>query len=259
MATAARVWRGVTRILDRSAVRRWARVADKADDLDLDTLKGLRDRAWALRRRIDRVLHVAEGRMQLPRIGHDAIARPLHCDWAYRPELWRGPLTPPGIAAIETNTRIGDEASLFHDCRISEITFRQVRNTRADDVAPFGARIDVFAFDGSFLSLVLDLPPDAVAGLKRRHLMRLALTLETEKPLEVFGRLNIRHGPNTEQLVREFPMDATEMFVEFDLGYSELNEKRIERIWLDLIFEDPGMNQIMIRDLTVTRRPRAEI
>ncbi|MEM9031607.1 MAG: DUF6478 family protein, partial [Pseudomonadota bacterium] len=187
------------------------------------------------------------------------IAKPLHCDWAYRPELWRGPLSPPGQAGIKTNTRVGAEASLFHDCRISEITLRQVRNTRADDLAPYGVRMDVFQFDGSFLSLAIDLPPEGVLGLKKRHMIRLALAVETEKPLEVFGRLNVRHGPNTEQFVREFPMDAPEMYVEFDLAYSDLNENRIERMWLDLIMEGPEMNQILVRDLTFTRRPRAEI
>lgn len=259
MAVAVRVWRGMTRVLDRSVLRRWSRAADRAEGLDLDSLQSLRTRAWALRRRLDRLLHVAEGRLALPRIGQDTIARPLHADWVYRPQLWRGPISPPGFAAVETKTRIGDEASIFHDCRLSELTFRQVRNTRPDDLAPFGVRLDVFRFDGSYLSFVLDLPHDAVEGLKRRHLVRLALTLETEKPLEVFARLNIRHGPNTEQIVREFPMDATEMFVEFDLGYSDLNEKRIERMWLDLIFEGPEMNQILLRDLTLARRPRAEI
>ncbi len=259
MATASRMLRGVAQVLDRGAVKRWARAAEKAGTMDLESLDGLRSRAWKLRRRIDRLLHVAEGRLALPRVGHDAIQRPLHADWVYRPELWRGPLSPPGFAAVETNTRIGEEASLFHDCSISEITFRQVRNTRQEDLAPFGARLDVFRFDGSFLSLVIDFPHDAVQGLKKRHLIRLGLTIETEKPLEVFARLNIRHGPNTEQIVREFPMDEAEMFVEFDLGYSDLNEKRIERMWLDLIFENPEMNQILLRDVTLARRPRAEI
>jgi hypothetical protein len=259
MAVAIRFWRGMTRVFDRGVLRRWARAAERADGLDLDSLQSLRMRAWALRRRLDQLLHVAEGRLAYPRIGQDTIARPLHTDWAYRPQLWRGPISPPGHAAVETKTRIGDEASVFHDCRFSELTLRQVRNTKPDDLAPFGVRLDVFQFDGSYLSVVLDLPHDAVVGLKRRHLVRLTLMIETEKPLEVFSRLNVRHGPNTEQFVREFPMNATEMFVEFDLGYSDMNEKRIERMWLDLIFEGPEMNQILLRDLTLVRRPRAEI
>ena len=44
--------------------------------------------------------------------------------------------------------------------------------------------------------------------------------------------------------------------VEFDLAYSQLNEKRIERAWIDLIFENPQMSQVILRDLTFGRRPR---
>ena len=76
--------------------------------------------------------------------------------------------------------------------------------------------------------------------------------------LELFARLNIKHGPNTEQIVRELPLHSDEIMVEFDLAYSNINEKRIERAWIDLIFENPQMSQTVLRDLTFSRRPRAE-
>jgi len=117
----------------------------------------------------------------------------------------------------------------------------------------------VFRFDGSFLSLVIDAPADACEGLQRRHIVRVNAIVEIEKQIEVFARLNIKHGPNTEQLVLELPIGEDDVMVEFDLGYSEINEKRIERVWLDLIFESPEMNQVTIRDLTFCRYPRAEI
>ena len=47
--------------------------------------------------------------------------------------------------------------------------------------------------------------------------------------------------------------------VEFDLAYSKINEKRVEKLWVDLIFEGPEMNQIILRDVTFSRRPRAEL
>ena len=47
--------------------------------------------------------------------------------------------------------------------------------------------------------------------------------------------------------------------VEFDLAYTKMNEKRIERMWVDLIFVGPEMNQIILRDVTFSRRPRAEL
>ena len=83
--------------------------------------------------------------------------------------------------------------------------------------------------------------------------------VELESPLEIFARLNVKSGPNTEKLVREVPLNSGERHVEFDLAYSRLNEKRIDKAWLDLIFEGPQMNQVVLRDLTFSRRLRAEI
>ena len=136
---------------------------------------------------------------------------------------------------------------------------RQIRNTRETDLSPFGVRMDVFRFDGSFLSIVIDLPPEAVHGLSLRHVIRVDAIAEMEKPLEIFARLNIRHGPNVEQIVRELPLSEEEVMVEFDLAYTKMNEKRVEKLWIDLIFEGPEMNQVILRDLTVSRRPRAEL
>jgi hypothetical protein len=249
----------IDRVLHRRAVRRWQRIADVSGDLTPEALRRLRAQARQMRRPLDQLLHLAEGRLALPLLGANPIRHPPGTDWTWRPELWRGPLPVPGIAAVETRTEIGPGTTLFHDCRISELTLRQLRNTRETDLAPFGLRLDVFRFDGSFLSLVLDLPETALSGLKLRHLIRLEAIVEVEKPLEIFARLNVKHGPNTEQIVRELPLNAPEVMVEFDLFYTRLNEKRVEKAWIDLIFEGPEMNQITIRDITLGRRPRAEL
>mgnify|MGYP000011755091 FL=1 len=249
----------IDRVVQRSGLRRWRRAAEAAGHLDLVALRQLRGHARRLRRQVDRVIHVADGRLALPRIGSNAIQAPLGTDWAYRPQAWRGPLDRPGAAAVGNGTRIGDEVTVFHDCRVSEITLRQVRNTREADLAPFGLRMDVFRFDGSFLSLAIDLPPEAVQGLERRHLLRLAGIVETEAPLEIFARLNVKHGPNVEQAVRELPSEGGEVSVDFDLAYTNLNESRVEKMWLDLIFEGPEMNQVILRDLAMSRRPRLEL
>jgi len=245
------------RLVQGRTLSRWARAARFAPALELEDLRQLRADARAIRREVDRVLHVADERLLQPAGGGDGIERPLGCDWAWRPELWRGPLSPVGIAAAESRARMSDEITLFHDCKESELTLRQIRNRRAQDVAPYGLRMDVFRFDGSFLSLVVDLPDASVQGLRRSHLIRLGLEVELEKPLEIFCRLNIKHGPNTDQLVRELP--AGERFVDFDLAYGKINEKRVEKAWLDLIFEGPQMNQIVLHDMTFARHPRADL
>ena len=245
--------------LHRRVVRHWRRARERAAHEDLFDLRKLRTQAHELRRQLDKVLQVADGRLALPLIGSNAIEKPLHSDWAWRPEFWRGPLPRSGYAAVRTKTRIGDELQLFHDCEISELTLRQFRNLREEDLAPFGLRMDVFGFDGNFLSLVVDLPPEAIEGLRKRHLIRMTAVVGLEQPLEIFARLNVRHGPNTEQLVRELQIIDGQSMVEFDLAYTNLNEKRVERAWVDLIFEGPQMNQVMLRDITFSRRPRAEI
>ncbi|SLN35672.1 hypothetical protein PSA7680_01678 [Pseudoruegeria aquimaris] len=238
---------------------RWKRLAAAAEAASPSDLRKWRGRARQLRSQLDKLTYVADSRLTLPMIGSNAIQKPMFCDWAYRPELWRGPLNPPGRAAVQTQEKIGSEVTVYHDCSISELTVRQIRNTREEDLAPFGLRMDVFRFDGSFLSLAIDLPEEAAHGLRKRHLVKLDAIVELEKPLEIFARLNVKHGPNTEQIVRELPWQSEDVSVEFDMTYTKLNEKRVERMWVDFIFEGPEMNQIILRDLTLTRRPRAEL
>ncbi len=247
------------RLADARALRRWQGRVRQAREMDLEHLKRNRSRARRLRDRLNRFLAVADDRLALPHPGSNAIERPLHCDWAWRPDLWRNRLSPPGIAAAPNRAKLGSEVTLFHDCALSELSLLQLRNQRECDLAPFGLRMDVFQFDGSFLSLAIDLPQEGVTGLKRRHLVRLNTVVEMEKPLEIFARLNVRHGPNTEQIVRELPLGADEVVVDFDLAYTKMNEKRVEAAWLDLIFEGPQMNQVILRDVNFSRRPRAEI
>ncbi len=243
-------------------LRRWSMAADEAAEMNLAGLRGLRGRARQIRREVDRVIHQAESRLAAP--PNLSLAGPPGTDWIWRPEIWRGPLPHPGLVRVPARTDIAPGATLFHDCRDSEILYRQIANDRPGDRCPFGLRLDVFGFDGSFLSLAVDLPLAAAEGLKMRHLVRLEALIEMERPIGILARLNIKHGPNIEQLVRDLPVEPgargeAPLMVEFDLAYSKLNEKRIEKLWLDLIFDGPAMNMITLRDLTLSRRPRAEL
>ncbi|MGZ2255810.1 DUF6478 family protein [Roseobacter sp. A03A-229] len=243
----------------RRALHRWALSARDAKTAKLSLLRRQRTRARMLRAHLDRLIHTADERLALPVVGSNSFPKPHNADWSWRPELWRGPLATPGQAGIRNQAKVGDEITVFHDCDRSELTLRQVRNARQEDLAPYGLRVDVFRFDGSFLSVVLDLPDPAIDGLKRTHILQLSTLIDMEKPIEIFARLNIRHGPNTEQMVREFDLRDASVTVDFDLAYSNLNEQRVERAWIDLIFEGPDMNLVTLRDLTFSRRQRAQI
>ena len=243
--------------LHAASLRRWTRIARQASTADLDDLRADQARARSLTRRLAEVIFVADARLALPRIGSNAFALPPGTDWSWRPDLWRGPLAVQGIAGVTNRTELGDEVKVFPDCPRAEIGLRQIRNRDAADLAPFAVALDVFGFEGSFLSLAVELPPDAAHGLRKRHLLRIEVTAQQDRPVEMFARLNIRHGPNTEQLVQEIRPDAP--IAEFDLAYTNLNEKRVESLWLDLIIDRPSMNRIVFKDLTFARYPRADI
>ncbi len=253
----------VLRQLAHRRIRRfWSRLAAQATVAPVEALREQRQQARQLRRTLDNFLQVAEDRLAPPVIGSDATHRQPGTDWIWRPDPWRYRTTIMGQASVATQAEVGPGVQLFHDCRISELTLRQVRNTRPTDLAPFGMRLDVFRFDGSYLSLVTDLPDTVCTDLRKRHVIRVDCSFDMEKPIEVYARLNLRQGPNVEQVVRSIPKPAAavvnhECFVEFDLAYAKLDDRRIERLWLDLILEGPEMNQIVLRDITFGRRLRA--
>ncbi len=249
----------IGRLLHRRALARWTDAARNAQDAELAALRAQRQQARQLRTPLQELTYVADTRLALPRIGSNTFARPAGTDWAWRPQLWRGALPDRGLAPARSKDKLGHDLTVFHDCPMGEVAVRQVRNTRDDDLAPFAISVEVFSFAGSFLSLALDVPKGVCDGLRKRHLIRLAATLDREAPVKVFARLNVKHGPNTEQVLETLPDDQVETLAEFDLAHSQLNEKRVERMWIDLMFENPQMNRITLRDLNICRYPRAEM
>lgn len=247
----------IDRFVHGLAMRRWGRALSLAATADLTELRRKRGRARGLRQLLDEFIHRADRRLSMPRAAPETFARPARTDWSCRLRLWCAPLAGGGVTAILPRTQVSDGVVLFHDGPSAEVALRQIRNTREQDLAPYGLRIEVFHFEGSFISLVLDLPPEACVGLKKKHLLRVDAQILFERPIQVMLRLNVRCGPNTETLTRD--LGPGEHSVEFDLAYADLNERRIDAMWLDLILDRPAMNAIAIRDLTICRHPRTEL
>ena len=119
----------VDRFLHRRSLHRWELAAAQAEVADLSTLRGWRSRARALRRSLDRVIHPADHRLALPVIGSNSIRKPLGTDWAWRPDLWHGPMPVPGRRRCGQADVFCEGATVFHDCRVRELTVRQIRNS----------------------------------------------------------------------------------------------------------------------------------
>jgi hypothetical protein len=247
------------RMLHHRAVSRWQRQADLAPTTRADRVERARLRAIDLRGGIDRFLQQAETRLDPAALPPGADQFPLGTDWVFRPDLWSTPLPQQGLTSVATATVFGPEARLFHDCPLREIGLTQRRNRAKDGLPPWAVEVEVFGFTGKFLSLALDLPETATLGMQLRHLIRLETRVETERPLGLFARLNIRHGPNVARIVRQVPQATGRQAIAFDLATSEIDVRRITKLWVDLVLEAPEMNRITFRDVVLCRHPRAEL
>lgn len=237
----------------------WARAARRAVTAKLSVLRRQRERAQRLQQHLDRVLRVSEHRLALPAIGSQALRQPYDAEWAWRPDIWRYAFARRGIATVSTGTPLDDQVTLFHNCSRGDVVLRQRRNTWREDLSAYALQLETFGFDGSFLSVAINLPAEAIDGLGSSHLLRLFAQIELERPAPSFARLNIRHGPNTEQMLQGLPASRSGEEVAFDLAYSGLGEKQVDHAWVDLIFENPAMNQITLRDVTLARCARAAL
>lgn len=244
---------------DNVSTKRWRRRANSAHEISLGQLKKLDDRARNLRQYLDTVLRESDERLSFPRAGEEAQQLPRGTDWSWRADAWRWRADQKGLAFVGNGWWIAPGLQLFHDCPDQEISVRQLRNKSNQDLSPYAIRLDVLNFSGSFLSIAMDLPDSAVKDLRKSHLVRLDTWIESEQPLEIYARLNVQHGPNTEQMVRELSGRDAASWVEFDLDAPNLNESRIERMWVDLIFNNPSMNMVTIREFSFSRNPRAEL
>ena len=255
--------RWIDRILRQRAEAQWARLSDSCAGLGTGRLGYLRDEAAALRRNLDSFLLQSDHRLATSRAGLNDIALPGGTDWRWRPEFLSAPVRPSGLAAPENASRMGDSVAIWHDCPHRALILRQVPNARATDLAAYGLRVEMMGFGGSFLSMSIDLPPAALEGLTRDHIIRLEAAIEVERAQQVYFRLNVGNGPNTEELLRHLdgvvPGQVRQSVTEFDLALTQMNEKRLDKIWLDVILEKPLMNAVTIREMILSRHPRAQV
>ena len=239
----------------RSTIARWKRIAADATGLGPAARRRLRTDAQALRTVLAEALHALDRSPSGPERALPAL--PDRTEAAWRLTALVDPLETPHAVVSASPARPAPGLALFHDATDGEVILRQ---TPAQTPGRHHLDVEVFHFDGSFLSLVIDMPAQLSGGLGTGHLLGVLLDVQRERPERMFLRLNLQHGPNITQLVTERPAssDAGNQPVEFDLAEVELDGRRIDRAWIDLIPEHPAMDRLSIRELVVARRPRAQ-
>ena len=166
---------------------------------------------------------------------------------------------PPILRQPESGCDLGADLQLFFDGTESDLVVRQLELSGTPDDAPFPLGIEVYQFDGSFLSIVQNLPDDVAQGTTETDVVELSFVINAESECDIFLRLNIRHGPNESQLTRGCRTAARRQVQSFDLAEAGLSHRTVERIWIDLILSDPVMNRFSVDDLIARRRRRAQV
>lgn len=232
----------------------WSRQTAEAATLSADVLDASRAAAHQLRAELDRFAEAAA--LRTAALSQTA-AQSGAVDWATRPALWHAPIAQPAHIARDPRTELGRGATLFHDCPLGQILVSQLPPKPGDD--GFTIAVEAFSFRGSFLSLGLDLPPEACVALTSDFILRAALHVQAERATSIYLRLNLQAGPNTEQVLGSLPGDIGAGHVDFDLGYANLDDRPIDKMWLDIMVEHPAMNRVELRDLVINRRRRADL
>lgn len=239
-------------------LKRWQKALRTPEDLPAAELKHMNAEIRGMRDKLDFMAAKSRSALVARASQSDGIERPDQCDWATRPAPWREEMRPRGIVGLTSPQPLPGGATVFHDSTHADLSLRQERAPAWATGAQFGLVLEVYRSDGSFVSIVQDLPPEALVGLTRNHFISVKLVADREQPVEIYARLNIQHGPNVEQMVRQVEFEGTQGQAEFDLAYSKINEKRLEKAWLDLIVEGPKMTRIALWDMVMLRAPRAD-
>lgn len=261
MAGRSQNW--LSRQIRERAARQWAAQAAALGKSNRVPPPEIRDEAAELHRSLTRFLQLSDAR--LPRGGSDAylIDLPPGTDWHWCPMMLRGRIMPDTLSAPKDGQMLGDDVTLFHDCRHRALILCQRRNRRATDLSPYSLTLEMLGFSGSYLALSLAIPPEFRDRFSRNHVVRLDIKLHSERAIKIYGRLNIAQGPNTETILRQLghPIEGRDCAreAEFDLGYADLLQRPVDKVWLDLLFEAPYMNAVTLSDAVLSRHPRAEI
>lgn len=232
-------------------VKTWRRRA--ARRMAAPQLARLRERVVADRAETGLVLARIDQRLAALAADAAPIPAPLHSDWAWRPEAWLRPVVPAALAGPAAGARLTGDLSVYHDCPLRESVLRQIRGE--DGAPPFALALDIFGFAGSFTSLAIDLPAAALAGFGADRIVTATVVFDASVPVWATVRLNLVQGPEHHRLSRPI---LSGIPVEFDLAAAKIDHRPITAGWLDMILLDPRANRVVLRDLTLTRRPRAE-
>ncbi len=183
----------------------------------------------------------------------EGFVLPAKTKWAFCPDIWKTASEFEIEGTVLSGTELGAHVTLHHDGK--DTAFNICRPNGDKHALQF----TFSRFDGSFISLAFALPQSEIHKLERHDLLRIAINSTTPEPFEAFARLNLCHGPNTEQITRMIEIGRGQSFAEFDIFYTAFEPLRVADIWIDLIINAPQNRMITITNAVILRRTRAAL
>lgn len=187
---------------------------------------------------------------------HPDNQRPIGTDWVWRPAVFGTNLPDSVCIPAFSPATLGRDLSLFHDCPLVQISLRQEYTAQPDR---FAIRLETFAFQGSYMSMVLEVPPAICADLHVDHLIRLSVCLDTKQPVTLSARLNAVHGSDVAQLQETLVAEGACRVAEFDLLDIPLARHGVDRFWIDIFIDCPAPSSLLLQEISVMRCQRADI
>ena len=241
------------KVYHKGELRRLDKKRDAVETMALDDVQTVERQARKLRRSADALFTAARRRVR----GANTPTVSDGTTWVERAGPWAAPVSPSALCPLQNGAAFGSGLTVHRDGTIADFTLAQ-EIAQSDDGAPYWATLDGLEFDGTYLSFALAIPADVAASLTSGDVIGLSLDVLVERPVKAYGRLNLRQDPNTETVVRDLDLTRATTSVEFDLYYTELEPDQVSSAWVDVIFEHPGMNRFVFRDLYLSRRRRAD-
>lgn len=244
------------------ASRQWEDLAHRVDGLSDGRRISLRSEARQKRQEIDRFMMLSAPAGE----GSDLAGLPFPAgtDWKWRPAVFTGSLPAIGVSAPESGSYVAPDLVVWHDIKDNLLSVRQIHRNQHDGLPPYGVQFDSFApRDQGYIALTFDLPAEALEDLDKNFVLRVMSVTGAALSAQIYLRLNVEHGPNIEQELRHLDKaldgKTVSLITEFDLGFVEMNPRRMQKIWLDVIVERPEFNSFALRDLVVSRHLRADM
>ncbi len=135
---------------------------------------------------------------------------------------------PQPLDAPSSGTSIGRGITLFHDA--GDAVFQVARSGDA-------LRSTVEAFDGTYLSVAIDMPDDLSRQISAGRTLVLTLDADLSRRLTTFCRLNVASRNGTEEIHETVVFHVGPRVVPFDLD--RLQNSEVHKAWFDLIFAAP--------------------